>query len=101
VSDQPLRGKIPQPLSQRRELLWILGRLVNLKSDGRAIPGLKQVESESRKHLFRLYPLLIQALAVQGDAEVQRLLRQALDVVGQELGLDWPLGNRNPRLLNV
>ncbi|KFA61062.1 hypothetical protein S40285_06350 [Stachybotrys chlorohalonatus IBT 40285] len=101
VSDQPLRGKMPQPLSQRRELLWILGRLVNLKSDGRAIPGLKQVESESRKHLFRLYPLLIQALAVQGDAEVQRLLRQALDVVGQELGLDWPLGNRNPRLLNV
>ncbi|KAH7312245.1 FtsJ-like methyltransferase-domain-containing protein [Stachybotrys elegans] len=86
VSDQPLRGLMPQPLSQRKELTWILERLVKLKSDGQAISGLDGV-SETRKHLFRLYPLMVKALPVRGDSRVLTLIREALDVVGTEMGL--------------
>ncbi|KAF7553185.1 hypothetical protein G7Z17_g3815 [Cylindrodendrum hubeiense] len=87
IADQPLRGKMPQPLSQRKELLWILRKLVDLKSDSDAIPELSGVESEGRKHLLRLYPLIVQASGVVGDEKVLGLLREALEVVGGELGV--------------
>lgn len=87
VSDQPLRGKMPQPLSQRKELLWLLQKLVDLKSQGEAIPSLEGAKSENRKHLLRLYPLIVKALAVQGDEKVLSLLREALSVVGGEFGV--------------
>lgn len=86
VADQPLRGKMPQPLSQRRELVRVLGQLVHLRSEGSAIPALEGVASDGRKHLLRLYPLIVRALGVGSDREVDGLLRQALDVVGGELG---------------
>ena len=87
IADQPLRGKMPQPLSRRKELLWILNRLVRLKSEEGAIPNLGGVESESRKHLLMLYPLLVKALSVDGGDKVSHVLREALEVVGGELGL--------------
>ncbi|KAL7932667.1 hypothetical protein V8C35DRAFT_306383 [Trichoderma chlorosporum] len=87
VSDQPLRGKMPQPLSQRKELLWTLQKLVGLQSQSEAITPLTGAQSESRKHLLRLYPLFVKALRVQGDEKVLSLLREALDVVGGEFGL--------------
>ncbi|KAL7946561.1 hypothetical protein V8C42DRAFT_321035 [Trichoderma barbatum] len=87
VSDQPLRGKMPQPLSQRKELLWTLQKLVDLQSQSEAIPALEGARSESRKHLLRLYPLIVKALRVQGDEKVLSLLREALDVVGGEFGV--------------
>jgi hypothetical protein len=87
VSDQPLRGKMPQPLSQRKELLWTLHKVVGLQSQSEAIPPLEGAESESRKHLLRLYPLIVKALGVQGDEKVLSLLREALDVVGGEFGV--------------
>ncbi|KAL7790462.1 hypothetical protein V8C37DRAFT_384498 [Trichoderma ceciliae] len=87
VSDQPLRGKMPQPLSQRKEFLWTLQKLVDLQSHSEAIPPLEGAESESRKHLLRLYPLIVKALGVQGDEKVLSLLREALDVVGGEFGV--------------
>ena len=34
VLDQPLRGRMPQPAGQRRELLYVLDRVVRLESDG-------------------------------------------------------------------
>ncbi|KAF4980118.1 hypothetical protein FZEAL_3808 [Fusarium zealandicum] len=68
IADQPLRGKMPQPLSQRKELLWILRKLVDLKSETDAIPDLSGVESEGRKHLLRLYPLVIRASGDKRDA---------------------------------
>jgi hypothetical protein len=77
---------MPQPLSQRRELLWILQRLVELKSDKSAIPELDNIESDERKHLLRLYPLIVRASGVVGDEKVGSLLREALEVVGDELG---------------
>ncbi|KAJ4266354.1 Endocytosis and vacuole integrity protein [Fusarium torreyae] len=86
IADQPLRGKMPQPLSQRKELLWILRKLVDLKSDKSAIPELSNIESEERKHLLRLYPLIVRASGVIGDEKVGSLLREALEVVGNELG---------------
>ncbi|PTB64574.1 hypothetical protein BBK36DRAFT_1123401 [Trichoderma citrinoviride] len=87
VSDQPLRGKMPQPLSQRKELLWMLQKLVGLQSQSEAIRPLEGAVSEDRKHLLRLYPLIVKALRVQGDDKVQSLLRDALDVVGGEFGI--------------
>lgn len=86
VADQPLRGKMPQPLSQRKELLWVLKRLVALSSDSDAIPALSGVESDNRKHLLRLYPLFVKALSVSRDEKIEALLREALEVVGGELG---------------
>jgi hypothetical protein len=87
VADQPLRGKMPQPLSQRKELLWTLGKLVDLQSDAEAIPALQGAQSDSRKHLLRLYPLMVKALVAGGDDKVLSLLQEALDVIGGELGI--------------
>ncbi|KAG8667559.1 Endocytosis and vacuole integrity protein [Fusarium poae] len=86
IADQPLRGRMPQPLSQRKELSWILRKLVDLKSDSDSIPELRNVESEGRKHLLRLYPLIVRASGVAGHETVSALLREALEVVGEELG---------------
>ncbi|KAH7161457.1 FtsJ-like methyltransferase-domain-containing protein [Dactylonectria macrodidyma] len=80
IADQPLRGKMPQPLSQRKELLWVLQKLVDLKSESDAIPELSGVESENRKHLLRLYPLIVRASGVVGDEKVLGLLRDALEL---------------------
>lgn len=90
IADQPLRGRMPQPLSQRKELGWILERLVQLKSEPEAIPDTPNVESDGRKHLLRLYPLLVGATRVaanSGDANISKLLTEALEVVGIELGM--------------
>ncbi|KAK8045647.1 Endosomal peripheral membrane protein [Apiospora rasikravindrae] len=90
IADQPLRGQMPQPLSQRKELKRILERLAELKSESEAIPDCANVESESRKHLLRLYPLIVDAVRVagcSGDAGVGALLGRALNVVGGELGM--------------
>ncbi|TDZ39058.1 Protein MON2-like protein [Colletotrichum spinosum] len=90
IADQPLRGRMPQPLSQRKELLRILRQLVDLTSASDAIPDTANVESEGRKHLLRLYPLLVSAVQVagrSGDEAVLKLCVEALEVVGGELGL--------------
>lgn len=89
VADQPLRGRMPQPLSQRRELERILQSLIGLNSEPKAIPGFPRLDSESARHLYALYPLLVEAMMVvnPGDEKVVRLVTGALDVVGRTLGL--------------
>lgn len=89
VSDQPLRGRMPQPLSQRRELERILQSLIELHSEPKAIPGFPRLDSQSARHLYALYPLLVKAMMVvnPGDDKVVRLVTEALDVVGKTLGL--------------
>lgn len=88
VADQPLRGCMPQPLSQRKELLWILKALVELRCEPDAIPDAPSVESEGKKHLHRLYPLLAQAVrAASRDQDVLEWIGKALDQVGVEFGL--------------
>ncbi|EAA30877.3 hypothetical protein GE21DRAFT_8877 [Neurospora crassa] len=89
VADQPLRGRMPQPLSQRKELYRILRGLVDLRSEPDAIPDTPNVDSETKKHLLRLYPLLVSMVKVagtSGDDRVLGMVGEALDVVGGELG---------------
>lgn len=79
---------MPQPLSQRRELLYILKALAKLKCEPEAIPAAPGVESEEKKHLHRLYPLLVKAIkAASRDQEVLGWLGKALDEVGMEFGV--------------
>lgn len=88
IADHPLRGRMPAPESQRRELLFTLKALKNLKSEPQAIPDAPGVTSTYRKHLHRLYPLLIRATAVaRSDAEVFEQLAALTEIVGSEFGL--------------
>lgn len=89
VADQPLRGRMPQPLSQRKELERILRSLIELHSEPKAIKGFPQLDSQRARHLYALYSLLVKAMTVvnPGDDKVVRLVTEALDVVGQTLGL--------------
>ncbi|KAL8664596.1 MAG: hypothetical protein Q9168_007865, partial [Polycauliona sp. 1 TL-2023] len=38
ICDQPLRGLMPQPLSQKREMAYVLRKMVELESEPKAIP---------------------------------------------------------------
>jgi hypothetical protein len=88
IADQPLRGRMPQPLSQRRELLYILKALVKLSCEPEAIPDTPGIDSEGKKHLHRLYPLLAKAVrAAARDQEVLEWIGKALDEVGIEFGM--------------
>lgn len=88
IADQPLRGRMPQPLSQRRELLYVLKQLVELNCEPDAIPDSAGVESEGRKHLFWLFPLLVKVVGVaRGDAEVGMWVGRCLEGVGGEFGV--------------
>jgi hypothetical protein len=89
IADHPLRGRMPAPESQRRELLFVLGQLGKLRSEPQAIPDAPGVKSKHRRHLHRLYPLLIKATRVaRQDAEVFEQLVRLTDMVGDEFGLD-------------
>ncbi|KAI4912534.1 hypothetical protein J4E90_005939 [Alternaria incomplexa] len=89
IADQPLRGRMPAPESQRRELLFVLEQLEQLESEPQAIPDAPGVRSQHRRHLHRLYPLLLKATRVaRQDAEVFEHLAQLTDLVGEEFGLD-------------
>lgn len=95
AADQPLRGRMPQPLSQRRELERVLMSLIALRSEPEAIgggagAGAGEGSRGVAKHLYGLYPLLVRAAMVNvngGDERVVKLVAGALEVVGRELGL--------------
>lgn len=88
IADHPLRGRMPQPESQRRELLFVLNELGKLESEPAAIPDAPGVRSKHRKHLHRLYPLLIKATRVaRNDGEVFEALVVLTDMVGMEFGV--------------
>ncbi|CAI4217451.1 unnamed protein product, partial [Parascedosporium putredinis] len=78
IADQPLRGRMPQPLSQRKELLHILHRLAELKSESEAIPDTPNARpalqegtaSSSRKRT---------AAAEDGDEKSHSLYRAVYD----------------------
>ena len=89
IADHPLRGRMPAPDSQRRELLLVLSKLEDLESEPQAIPDAPGVKSRSRKHLHRLYPLLIKAMKVAGqDWEVLEKVVRLTEMVGEEFGVD-------------
>ena len=79
---------MPQPLTQRREFLYILEKLVDLECEPRSIPDAPGVVSESKKHLHRLFPLVSKAARVAwGDQQVLEMLGRMLDGVGREMGV--------------
>ncbi|KAA8909144.1 guanine nucleotide exchange factor in Golgi transport N-terminal-domain-containing protein [Sphaerosporella brunnea] len=93
VSDQPLRGRMPQPASQRKELLYILDRVVRLESGLDTVHiDSPHIPPSSKRHLFRLFPLFTKCVAVaQGDSELLGLLSSALGEIGKSLKLDSAL----------
>lgn len=89
IADQPLRGRLPAPDSQRRELRQVLGKLEVLESEPMAIPDAPGVKSTYRKHLHRLHPLLLKALRAAGqDPEVFDALVRLTEMVGEEFDVD-------------
>ncbi|KAL9000058.1 MAG: hypothetical protein Q9188_005762 [Gyalolechia gomerana] len=88
VCDHPLRGRMPQPLSQKREMHYVLKQLVDLDSEPKAFPETLGVQSESKKHLFLLFGLVTNALkAARRDGEMSAALRRVLDAVGADFGV--------------
>lgn len=86
--DQPLRGRMPQPWSQKKELLFILRKLVELNSEPGAIPDAPGITSPRKKHLHRLYGLTVQATGTaDGDDEVKEALREFLIALGEDFGI--------------
>jgi hypothetical protein len=89
IADQPLRGRMPVPSAQRREILFVLSALRDLKCEPKAIPDVPGVKSRHKKHLHRLYPLFIKAMRVaRQDAEVFGQLAALADMVGDEFEVD-------------
>ncbi|KAI4125187.1 MAG: hypothetical protein LQ338_004411 [Usnochroma carphineum] len=89
VCDQPLRGRLPQPLSQKREMHYVLRKLIDLDSEPKAFPQTTMGGEGSgcRKHLFLLFGLVTRALKVAGrDEEMSGELQRVLEVVGEEFG---------------
>ncbi|KAL8704823.1 MAG: hypothetical protein Q9201_002055 [Fulgogasparrea decipioides] len=86
--DHPLRGKMPQPLSQKKEMHYVLRRLVELESEPRAFPETMGVQSKNKKHLFLLFGLVTKALKVAWrDEEMGARLREMLEAVGADFGI--------------
>ena len=86
--DQPLRGRMPQPWSQRQEMLYILHRLVELDSEPRAIPDAPGVISKNKKHLYRVYGLVTKALGVaRRNEEMQKALTRVIEAVASDFGV--------------
>ncbi|KAL5120274.1 Endocytosis and vacuole integrity protein [Pleosporales sp. CAS-2024a] len=89
IADQPIRGRMPTPEAERRELLFVLKALGHLRSEPQAIPDAPGVRSKHHKHLHRLYPLLNKASRVaKQDGEMFEHVMRLMDLVGDEFGLD-------------
>lgn len=87
IADQPLRGRLPQPESERQELLIVIKNLRDLDIEPKAIPDTPNAQSDHKKHLHRLLPLLSKALRVAGqDREVLEGLAETIEVIGEEFG---------------
>jgi len=94
IADQPLRGRMPTPQSQRLELLHILGKIKTLRCDPSRLAsqgnggsqtvnsGHIKISDSSRRHLEWLAPLVNRALGEAGrDVEVRDALRSVMDIV--------------------
>ena len=70
VLDQPLRGRMPQPRSQKNEMLYILKTIMNLSIEPAACGDGQEVYSGHKAHLKRLYPFILKALKAAWRDEV-------------------------------
>ena len=88
VLDQPLRGRAPQPYSEKLEMFHLLEKMVELRCEPNAFTDAGNVVSLHRKHLYQLYPLVTKALrAAFRDDEMTQALGKVLDAVGQDFGV--------------
>ncbi|CAZ81148.1 unnamed protein product [Tuber melanosporum] len=89
ISDQPLRGRMPQPVCQRKEMIYVLKCLVNLESRVKTVStDSGHIPLSGKRHTSRLFPLLSQCVAAaQGDQEVLGWLAKVMDEIGGALGV--------------
>lgn len=109
IADQPLRGLMPQPMVARKELLYLLKRLVKLRSEPAAIPaagpsvplgdfnrsGSGDDDGEDgatyKKHLGWMYPLVVRGIRVagketEGSSVLDALTKILESVAGRDEG---------------
>lgn len=69
IADQPLRGRMPQPVSELHELLYCFEKINDLKLDPEALQADARAGGlrGGNAYLRFLYPLLAQAVRVAGD----------------------------------
>jgi hypothetical protein len=68
IVDQPLRGSLPQPLSQVEELLFCLTEIEKLCGLSDAFAQMASASTKDHKaHLELLFPLVVKAVGVAGD----------------------------------
>lgn len=86
IFDQPLRGRMPQPISHRKEMLYILQKLVELDSELKAFPPMKGTgKSERKRHLHMVFEFVTKALRIsRRDGELQKALTGVVETVGRE-----------------
>lgn len=77
VYDQPLRGLMPQPWSQKGELTYVLGKVIEMHTKAQ-VAG--HTASDGETLLFSLYPLLLRAQrAARNDQRVMTLISDVLE----------------------
>ena len=88
ILDQPLRGYMPQPLSQKREMHYILQKVVEMDAQPMAFGEKERIKSEFKRHLYLIYGLVVRALGVTTrDEEMAARLRGALEALGRDFGV--------------
>ena len=88
IMDHPLRGRMPQPRSQKQEMFYILRKLIELDSEPQAISAAPGITSEYKKHLHRIYQMLMRALkAAWRDEAMTKAIQAVLDAVGDDFGI--------------
>ena len=89
ILDQPLRGRMPTPASQKKELLYVLRKLTELNSEPKAIPDAPGIKSKGKKHLYRVYGFINKAVLVaRRDPEVLHALNAVIDIVAGDFGFE-------------
>ncbi|EER23470.1 HEAT repeat containing protein [Coccidioides posadasii C735 delta SOWgp] len=106
IADQPLRGLMPPPMAARKELLHLLKRLYDLRSEPVAIPAtgpnarfkadsdksdIIDDEAKYKKHLEWVYPLVVKGVPIAGreadDREILEALTRILNSVASHFVL--------------
>ena len=77
---------MPQPISHRKEMLYILQKLVELDSELKAFPPMKGTgKSERKRHLHMVFEFVTKALRIsRRDGELQKALTGVVETVGRE-----------------
>lgn len=85
IYDQPLRGLMPQPWTQREEMLYLLQKLHHLKPEPRSMPT-PSARPHSQAHLHRLFPFLMRSLnAARNDREVEVAFKKIIEAAGSHI----------------